>query len=138
MRRSVSALSALFILQASIYYGVSRREFIPDSTALREFPRTIQGWTTVEDRALDPALQKVLRADDSLFRVYAAAPNQTASLFVAFFKSQRAGQTPHSPKNCLPGSGWMPLASGTLDIPIPGRTSSISVNRYLVAKGDQR
>ena len=28
-----------------------------------------------------------------------------ANLFIAFFPSQRQGDTIHSPKNCLPGSG---------------------------------
>jgi len=56
---------------------------------------------------------------------------------VAYFQTQRTGKTPHSPKNCLPGSGWVPSESGFLTIPIGG-AQPISVNRYVVSRGDNQ
>ena len=32
-------------------------------------------------------------------------------MFVAAFRTQRNGKRPHSPKNCLPGSGWTQVSS---------------------------
>ena len=61
-----------------------------------------------------------------------------ASLFVAYFRSQRTGVAPHSPKNCLPGSGWVPSESRIIPIAVPGRAEPIPVNLYLVSKGDAR
>ena len=78
----------------------------------------------------------VLRADDYLTRQYAASPGKSPSLFVAYFQSQRAGQTPHSPKNCLPGSGWTWSVSDTIRVDIAGRGQPIEINRYIVSKGD--
>ena len=64
----------------------------------------------------------MLRADDALNRTY-VSQDQAATLFVAYFGSQRAGVNPHSPKNCLPGAGWLPLTAGTLAVRLPvGRT----------------
>jgi len=71
-----------------------------------------------------------------LNRVY-ATPTIGANLFVAAFRSQRNGKTPHSPKNCLPGSGWTPLTSDQVSIDV-GRSQPIQVNRYVVAHGDER
>ena len=62
----------------------------------------------------------------------------SAHLFVAYFRSQRTGQAPHSPKNCLPGSGWVPDLQDEVKIDIPGRNQPIEANRYVVAKGDQK
>jgi EpsI family protein len=56
---------------------------------------------------------------------------------VASFRTQRNGKTPHSPKNCLPGSGWVPLSSGEIAIDV-GRAAPITVNRYLIASGSQK
>ena len=56
---------------------------------------------------------------------------------MAAFRSQRTGKAPHSPKNCLPGSGWVPLSSGEISIDV-GRAAPIVVNRYLVASGSDR
>ena len=50
----------------------------------------------------------VLRADDTLNRIYRLRA-ASSYLFIAYFKTQRYGQSPHSPKNCLPGSGWEPV-----------------------------
>jgi EpsI family protein len=61
-----------------------------------------------------------------------------ANLFVAFFNSQRAGQTPHSPKNCLPGAGWVWTVSDTIPVSVPGRAAPIAINRYVVSKGEDK
>ena len=63
--------------------------------------------------------------------------SQRARLFVAAFRSQRNGKSPHSPKNCLPGSGWTQLSS---DMYSDRRRQAqpIIVNRYVVQHGDER
>ena len=61
-----------------------------------------------------------------------------AHLFVAYFRSQRTGQAPHSPKNCLPGSGWVRVATATRQLSIPGRSEPIHVNSYVVQKGESK
>ncbi len=92
----------------------------------------------LHEGAIEQDERDVLRADDYLTRQYAAPGGKTASLFVAYFRSQRAGQTPHSPKNCLPGSGWSWSVSDTIRVNIAGRAQPIEINRYVVSKGDER
>ena len=92
-----------------------------------------------QDMPLDKETLDVLQADDILSRVYRNAGSGTyATLFVAYFQTQRTGKTPHSPKNCLPGSGWVPTESGYLTIPIEGQSTPISVNHYVVSRGDNQ
>jgi EpsI family protein len=58
-------------------------------------------------------------------------------LFVAWFQSQRAGSSqPHSPKVCLPASGWIPEISGEITLDTAG--GAIRVNRYIVVNRGQR
>ena len=52
----------------------------------------------------------------------AAGVTPTFSLYVGYYDQQTQGQTIHSPKNCLPGAGWEPLASGTPRVDRRGRT----------------
>ena len=60
-----------------------------------------------------------------------------ASLFVAWFQTQRGGaRQPHSPKVCLPASGWTPEI--TDEVTVDTAAGAITVNRYVVAKGTQR
>ena len=84
-------------------------------------------------------VKKVLGDGDFLSRVYRDNTNQAdaVELFIAYLPSQRFGDTIHSPKNCLPGSGWFPLESAHVPLSFGGH-SPFMVNRYVVAKGDAR
>ncbi|MGD0435440.1 MAG: exosortase C-terminal domain/associated protein EpsI [Bryobacteraceae bacterium] len=131
-------LTALLIAQALAYYGLSRPEPVPLAKPLDQFPTEIGAWHMVRPLAMDAETANVLRADDYLLRDYSDARAEAVNLFVAFFKSQRAGQTPHSPKNCLPASGWVWTDSNTLRVTVAGRAEPIEINRYVVSKGEEK
>jgi EpsI family protein len=135
--RPAFLLSAFLVVQGSLFYGFSRSETPAAYTSLDKFPTKIGGWRMVQQGVMEQEVKDVLRADDYITRDYAATRTKYANLFVAFFKSQRAGQTPHSPKNCLPGSGWVWTVSDTIPVNIPGR-DPIQINRYIVSKGEDR
>jgi EpsI family protein len=137
-KRPTLVLSALFLVQGAAFYGLARRtERIPQSRPLSGLPTSIGEWRMLREGVIEPEEKEVLRADDYLTRQYAASGGRQASLFVAYFRSQRAGQTPHSPKNCLPGSGWTWSVSETIRVDIAGRAQPIEINRYIVSKGDE-
>ncbi len=137
--RATLILSALLVVQGAAFYGLSRRaELIPSSKPLAEFPAVVGNWRMVRVGVIEQEDKDVLRADDYLTRQYAASSGKSANLFVAYFQSQRAGQTPHSPKNCLPGSGWTWSVADTIRVEITGRAQPIEINRYVVTKGDDR
>ena len=58
------------------------------------------------------------------------------SIYVGYYEQQGRGKSIHSPKNCMPGSGWEALASTV--VPIPGTEGPTEVNRYLLQNGNQR
>ena len=133
----VLVLSALLMTQGAAFYTLTRRaELIPPSKPLAEFPTVIGAWRTAREGVIEQDERDVLRADDYLTREYSAPGRRSVGLFVAFFRSQRAGQTPHSPKNCLPGSGWAWSVADTIHVDISGRAQPIEINRYVVSKGD--
>lgn len=137
--KSARVLSIILIAQASAFYGFSRSEKIPAHRPLDEFSLTGGNWVLQQNVDIDQDTLDVLKADDLLSRVYAnKATGQLATLFVAYFETQRTGKAPHSPKNCLPGSGWVQMQSGTVDISVPGEAEPIRVNRYVVARGENQ
>ena len=114
-------LSALFVTQGVAFYGISQRsEVVPVARPLAEVPTAIGDSVLAREIAIDQDQRDILRADDYLSREYAGSGGRRASLFVAYFLSQRAGQTPHSPKNCLPGSGWNWSVADTIPLTSPG------------------
>jgi EpsI family protein len=137
-KRAPAILSVFLIGQGALFYGLSRGETAPSHRSLNEFPEQLGVWRMVFEGVMEQEVKEVLRADDYITRDYAAPGEKSANLFVAFFKSQRAGQTPHSPKNCLPGSGWVWTTADTISIVISGRPSPIEVNRYVVSNGESK
>ena len=139
MRRHRLALSAVLITQALLFYAVSGMDVVPAARPLKACQTQFGPWNMVREGVMEKETLDVLRADDTLTRLYTRpASGAAASLFVAYFKTQRTGQAPHSPKNCLPGAGWVPSASETIAIDIPGMAEPIQVNRYVVARGDEK
>lgn len=135
--RYAQVLTGVLVLQAVLFYTASHGEKVPLAQPLEQFPSRFGGWTLAETGVVEPETQAVLKADDILTRWYVDGPIG-ANLFVAYFKTQRTGQSPHSPKNCLPGSGWTPSSTGYLDVSIAASGETIRINRYVVAKGDTK
>ncbi len=137
--RQAKILSAILISQALLFYGMSRAEANPESRPLNDLSEQLGSWRMSKQGVIDDETREVLKADELLNRGYVnMALRVEANLFVAYFKTQRTGQTPHSPKNCLPGNGWTQTLSDTINVTVPGRAEPIEVNRYLVSKGENK
>jgi EpsI family protein len=137
--RPSQVLTAVFLLLAAAYYGKARTtESIPLAHPLSEFPATAGSWQLTREGVVEKEVLDVLKADDVLTRYYASpVVSSGANLFIAYFRSQRSGKAPHSPKNCLPGSGWTATVNDIITVDVPG-AEPINVNRYLVSKGENR
>ncbi len=111
------------------------REPEPLSQPLETIPRQIGNWTGSDDRPLDAATEDVLRATSYLSRTY-SREDLTLDFFTAFYALQEAGETMHSPRNCLPGSGWEVWRHNTVDLEVEGKT--VTLNQYGVQNGVRR
>lgn len=132
--RFLYGLTAVLVVQTALFYSASHGENTPLPAPLSAFPTKLGSWSMVKDGVIDQETRDVLKADDLMSRFY-GSENGAAELFVAYFRTQREGQSPHSPKNCLPGSGWqtVPSETGRVDVPVPD--GSIHINQYVVTKG---
>lgn len=134
-----AALTLLLMAEAVFYIAYPKQEIVLLPQPLKMLPAELGPWHMAAESEISAEEQGVLKADDSLNRVYVdRATGMPASLFIAFFKTQKTGAAPHSPKVCLPGSGWEPMESGTLAIPVPGRAEPILVNHTIIVNGDRR
>jgi EpsI family protein len=138
--RNLIILTAILAAQgATGYFLNARQENQPTIQPLATIGQTIGDWTMVKEWKVEPEVQAVLKADDTLSRHYAKPDAPAgAGLFIAFFRSQRAGVAPHSPKNCLPGNGWVAERSTVIPIEVPGRAEPVEANYYVVQRGDNK
>jgi EpsI family protein len=121
------------LLQARGHY-----EVFPPRLPLDAFPRQLGNWVGADVAIPEDALA-VLGKGEFLLRMYHndSVRSRYVDLFVAYFPSQRAGDTIHSPKNCLPGAGWSPVHSSRISLSLPGQ-APFPANQYVIAKGTDR
>jgi EpsI family protein len=135
-RRFVPVL-ALLAGTALLLGARNRAEILPPRMEITSFPKRIGNWVGT-DQPLPADVLAVLGPGEFLQRSYQRSPNEPPiGFFLAYFPSQRSGDTIHSPKNCLPGAGWAPIESARMQIIAPGG-GGIPTNRYVIAKGMDR
>jgi EpsI family protein len=131
-------LPIVFLLAGGVgLRGKNIDRALPPHSDLSQFPVLIANrWG--KDLQMPPEMLNSLGAGEFLIRDYLSDSGQPPlNVYVAFFPSQRSGDTIHSPKNCIPGNGWTPVESGYVSLTRPDG-SAISVNRYLISKGSER
>ncbi len=128
----------LLVATALFLHARSSNETVPPREPLAALPHQLGAWTGT-DVTIPQEILDILGAGDFLLRVYREpVPSQSyVDLFVAYFPSQRSGDSIHSPKNCLPGAGWSPVESNRVTLSLPGR-APFPANRYVIAKGEDR
>lgn len=133
------ALATILLAGTALFlHGRNGAEIVPPHETFASFPYHLGTWAG-SDINIAPDVLEVLGPGDFLTRVYrdAAADDAAVDLLVAYFPSQRTGDTLHSPQNCLPGAGWLPVDSSRIKIDLPGHEPFL-VNRFVIAKGAQR
>jgi EpsI family protein len=130
--------AAVLALTAILLQARSRVEVIPPHLPLASFPSRLANWDSTEI-VQDTKTLEVLGPGDFLERVYQDPERKLpyVDIFLAYFPSQRAGETPHSPQHCLPGSGWSPEENVRISLASAGH-APFPANRYVIAKADQR
>lgn len=144
-------LFACFVTGAAVIARASRAEPTPIRHSLATFPMTLGEWRGGADQPFDTRTLAVLGVDDYLSRTYVRPIARVAGvessrfavgLYIGYYRTQRQGDTIHSPLNCLPGSGWEPVSRSTLEARVARRPGGpiepVHVNRFVVEKGLER
>ena len=104
-------------------------------------PREMQGQKGI-DLEVSKAEQRVAGMSTYVLRAFSPSGNQldqaqsSFSVYVGYYAQQMRGRTIHSPKNCLPGSGWEALTSRPAVIATAG--GPVTVNRYILQREKQK
>jgi exosortase D (VPLPA-CTERM-specific) len=117
---------------------VEHEDVSPPRTMFVDFPMQLEGWIgtslTLEKQYID-----ALRFDDYMLADYRLGGGQPVNLYTAYYRSQRKGQSAHSPQSCLPGGGWEISSLTYMDVPASsGVDRPLHVNRALIQKDRQK
>jgi exosortase D (VPLPA-CTERM-specific) len=128
--------SLLLILTLGVSMGVEFREKVPIKKSFNEFPLTIGEWTGTR-QSLEQKFINSLHFSEYIMVSYRNPKGREIDFYVAYYETQRKGETTHSPETCLPGSGWSFEQAGLAGI-ADGDGRMIEVNRAFMEKSGSR
>ena len=137
MKTRLVLLSLLLLATSAFIARASKPEIVPAREPLSGLPMQIGSWMGHDSPPMDPQIRDVLGVDDYIDRTYYSPELFPTGLYVGYYRSQREGDTIHSPLNCLPGAGWNPVTKGHITIPVEG-DGRIEINRIVIQKGMDR
>ncbi len=133
------ATASLLALVAILNTVLPQRvEHPPQRTEFADFPMHFGAWqgTPVPMQAI---YVNTLKFTDYIMADYTDAGSIPVNFYVAYYATQHAGDSAHSPRSCIPGGGWVikSLLQKTIrGVAIAGQP--LRVNRVVIRKGSDR
>jgi exosortase D (VPLPA-CTERM-specific) len=130
-----AVIMSMVLVAAAIYLGdAAKTEAVAIREPLARLSTQVGKWQGQPAEKLSDQILAKLGVDEYVSRFYFNPGHSQIHLYVGYYGQQRQGDTIHSPKNCLPGAGWLPVKSGRTVIP-DAAGAPIEVNRYVIQKG---
>ena len=132
---SVPFLLTTVLLLFSFMFVLSvdkRTEIIPDRLSFNSFPMQLGEWSG-HQQSMESNVVKYLGLSDYILTDYVRDGMHSVNFYAAYYKSQRKGVSPHSPRVCIPGGGWQ-----IAEIERTHFSNGLPVNRILIKKGEQQ
>jgi EpsI family protein len=128
----------LIALVAVYTHFLADVQAVPLKRSLSSIPPAAGDWQGASERMTDE-IRAATGVEDYLLRDYRKPGSPAVNVYVGYYEKQQEGDQAHSPKHCLPGSGWNPVQNDEVVIPTPGfNGGSTRANRYLIEKGGQQ
>ena len=115
--------------------AIDRRSEEPLRRPLESIPYELGAWRGVSDAPMRDDVLASLAATNYVSRTYQRG-SESLGFFVAYYGNQRAGESMHSPRHCLPGAGWEFASRDEMDLAVGGR--KFRINRPIIQKDGSR
>ena len=134
-----AAVVIILLLAAALNHYFSKPDISLPRKSLAEFPKSLGEWTAFSDQQMNKQSMEILQVDDYFMRSYRNSKGEIIGLYIGYFKSQREGKGIHSPRQCLPGSGWVPVNTSVHNMPVSSHNpEAVPVNKFIMGKGLDR
>jgi len=124
----------LLLVAAGLYLHLHKDLSVPINRPLAQFPAAVSGWRMAGEGQLSSDVQDVLKASDTLVRQYIGAQGEKVQLYIGYHGGGKGGGEIHSPKHCLPGSGWFERSSAREKVSAAGQ--ELNLVQAVYQKGD--
>jgi exosortase D (VPLPA-CTERM-specific) len=134
----VASTVLLFLVAGGALALGQRVEAVPARQEFVDFPTRLGEWTGRRD-TIEANVLAELEPTDYVIADFRGPDGRTVNFYSAYYASQRAQASAHSPRSCLPGGGWQFRSLDELELPdVVANGQPLRVNRTLIQLGDYR
>ncbi|MDH4100913.1 MAG: EpsI family protein [Nitrospirota bacterium] len=124
------------LLAAALFVNLHADISVPLNRPLSEFPVNVQGWRMVSQTTFSDTVLKVLKPADYLSRTYVDANGRSIDLYIGYHSGGKGMGGIHSPRHCLPGSGWYETSSTKGRVDVGGE--NVNIVKAVYQKGETK
>jgi len=103
---------------------------VPLARPLDEFPVTVGRWHMIHEWRFGSAILKNLKATGYVSRLYRDDQGREVELYLGYHDGGPDAGPIHSPRNCLPGGGWLKRVDKTVPVALDGREMKAVLAAY--------
>jgi EpsI family protein len=126
----------VLLAAAALYINFHSNISVPTNKPFSEFPVENKGWRMVAQAEFSDRLLDVLKPTDYLSRQYVGTDGSKVELYMGYHDGGKDCGEIHSPKHCLPGSGWYEVSTVKREVAISDKR--INLAQAVYEKGDVR
>ena len=125
MKKNYRFLVVYLFLGLAILFVNSHEDIsVPANRPLNDIPMTLGDWRMVSQLAMGEGVLANLKPTDYLSRVYVDGAGNRVVFYLGYHGGGPDSGPIHSPKHCLPGSGWQILQQEKKEVPVADGTVS--------------
>lgn len=121
---------------AALVITLHRDTAVPTNRPFSEFPEKVQSWQMSKRNEFSENILGVLKVTEYLSREYTGSGGKTVSLYIGYHGGGKDSGEIHSPKHCLPGSGWHEISTRRGVLATAG--GALNLVRAVYQKGENR
>lgn len=120
----------------ALFMSTHENVAVPVSQPLTGIPTQLDGWNMTGQSRFSSNVLANLKPSDYLYRTYKDLAGNKAAIYLGYHNGGPDSGPIHSPKHCLPGSGWFELSQ--VQRTIQTANTEVPVVEAVYQKGDQK
>lgn len=124
------------MISTGIYLNLHSDISVPVNKSFSKFPVNNNSWRMISQIFFNEQELKILKPTDYIYRLYADTYDNRVYLYIGYHGGGENVGVIHSPKHCLPGSGWYKMKNNKISLDVGNK--KIYIVKAIYQKSEEK